>query len=231
MSASPSGPASIIAVVGLAREARIAASAAVRPVIGGGASASLSRALERAAAEGARAFISFGITGALDPSLAPGACIVGSAARLGVARWPTDAGWSESLMAGLPGGIMAEVAGSDHPIAKPEHKRLLRAATGAAAVDMESHIAARVAASRSLPFAILRVVCDPAHRSLPPAALVGMRTDGTSDAGAVFRALAGAPGQLPALLRLALDARFAFRQLKRRREALGPALGGPLPPS
>jgi adenosylhomocysteine nucleosidase len=228
VSARPSGPASIIAVVGFAREARIAASAAVRTVIGGGASTGLSRALERAAAEGVRAIISFGIAGALDPSLAPGDCIVGSAARLGVARWPTDTGWSARLMAASPGAILAEVAGSDQPIARAEHKRLLRAATGTAAVDMESHIAARVAASRGLPFAILRVVCDPAHRSLPPAALVGMRTDGTGDASAVFRALAGAPGQLPALLRLALDARFAFRQLKRRREALGPALGGPL---
>jgi hypothetical protein len=142
---------------------------------------------------------------------------------MGVARWPTDAGWTERLMTALPGAILAEVAGADHPIARPDHKRLLRATTGAAAVDMESHIAARIAASHGLPFAIVRIVCDPAQRSLPPAALAGMRNDGTSDIGAVLRALIASPGQLGALIRIALDAQIAFSQLKRRRNALGPA--------
>ena len=222
MSPSSSGPARIVVVVGLAREARIAAGPAVRPVIGGGAGAGLTSALERAVADGARAIISFGIAGGLDPSLAPGACIVGSAATVGVARWPTDAGWTKKLMTALPGAILADVAGVDHPVASVAHKRLLRAAGGAAAVDMESHRTARVAAAHGLPFAILRIVCDPANRALPPAALVGMRNDGTSDVGAVLRALIGAPGQIPELIRLALDARVAFAHLKRRRDSLGP---------
>jgi adenosylhomocysteine nucleosidase len=221
VSATQSGPGRIIAVVGLAREARIAAGPAVHPLIGGGVRAGLVHALERAVAEGGRAIISFGIAGALDPSLAVGACVVGSAARMGVARWPTNADWTERLMAALPGATLAEVAGADHPIGNAQHKRLLRAASGAAAIDMESHIAARAAAAHGLPFAILRIVCDPAGRSLPPAASVAMRADGTSDVGAVFRALTVAPGQLPGLIRLALDARIAFAQLKRRRDSLG----------
>jgi adenosylhomocysteine nucleosidase len=223
VSATPPGPGRIIAVVGLASEARIAAGPGVHPVIGGGAVPRLASALERAVGEGAKGIISFGIAGGLDPSLAAGACIVGSAATMGAARWPTDTGWTERLMAALPGAILAEVAGVDHPIANAGHKRLLRAASGAAAVDMESHVAARAAAAHGLPFAILRVVCDPAGRSLPPAALVGMRSDGTSDVGAVLRALAAAPGQLPGLIRLALEARIALVQLKRRRDMLGPA--------
>ncbi len=221
MSATPSGPARILAVVGLAREARIAASPAVRPVIGGGAGARLTAALERAVADGARAIISFGIAGGLDPSLAAGTCIVGAAATVGVARWPTDPGWTAKLVAALPDAILADVAGVDHPVASIAHKRLLRAAGGAAALDMESHRAARVATAHGLPFAILRIVCDPAGRALPPAALVGMRRDGTSDVGAVLRALISEPAQLPGLIRLALDARIAFAQLKRRRCRLG----------
>jgi hopanoid-associated phosphorylase len=229
VSSSSSGPARIVVVVGLAREAQIAASPAVHPVIGGGVGARLTSALEWAVADGARAIISFGIAGGLDPSLAPGACIVGSAATVGVARWPTDPGWTEKLVTALPGVILADVAGVDHPIVSVAHKRLLRAAGGAAAVDMESHRAARVAAAHGLPFAILRIVCDPANRALPPAALVGMRADGTSDVGAVLRALIGAPGQIPDLIRLTLDARVAFAQLKRRRGSLGVdfALGDP----
>ena len=221
MSPSPSGPGPIIAVVGLAREAGIATSPAVRPVIGGGAGPGLTSTLERIVAEGARAIISFGIAGGLDPFLAAGTCIVGSAATMGVARWPTDAGWAARLVAALPGAVLADIAGTDQPIATHDHKRLLRAATGAAAVDMESHRAARVAAAHGLPFAIVRIVCDPSSRSLPPAALVGMRHDGTSDVGAVLRALTAAPSQLPGLIRLALDARIAFAQLKRRRDSLG----------
>jgi hopanoid-associated phosphorylase len=222
VSPSSCGPGRIIAVVGLAREARIAASPDIYAVIGGGDEAGLTAALERAAAQGAQAIISFGLAGGLDPALDPGACIVGSAATMGPARWRTDALWAKKLMQALPGAIFAEVAGVDHPVASAEHKRLLRALTGAAAVDMESHVAARIAAAYGLPFAILRVVCDPAGRSLPPAALVGMRHDGTTDLGAVLRALIGAPSQLPGLIRLGLDAQVAFSQLKRRRKRLGP---------
>lgn len=223
MSLSSSGPGRIIAVVGLAREARIAVGPAVYAVIGGGNETGLTAALERAAAQGAQAIISFGIAGGLDPSLAAGACIVGSAAIMGAARWRTDGLWAKKLLAALPGSIFAEVAGVDHPVASAEHKRQLRTLTGAAAVDMESHVAARIAAAHDLPFAILRVVCDPAGRNLPPAALAGMRPDGTTDVGAVLRALIGRPGQLPGLVRLGLDARVAFSQLKRRRGNVGSA--------
>ncbi len=82
---------------------------------------------------------------------------------------------------------------------------------------MESHVAARLAALHGLPFAALRVVADPAERSLPPAALVGMRPDGTTDIGAVLRSLGRAPRQLPGLIRTGLDARAAFSALKSSR--------------
>jgi nucleoside phosphorylase len=57
-------------------------------------------------------------------------------------------------------------------------KRALRAETGALAVDMESHVAARVAARRGLPFAVVRVISDSADEALPPAAQIGMKPDG-----------------------------------------------------
>jgi hopanoid-associated phosphorylase len=221
VSPTATGPGRIIAVLGLAREARIAASPAVYPIIGGGDEAGLSAELKRVVGQGAQGIISFGIAGGLDPSLAPGACIVGSAATLGPARWRTDVLWSRNLLAALPGAVFAEVAGVDHPAASVEHKRLLRSMTGAAAVDMESHVAARIAEVHGVPFAILRVICDPAGRNVPPAALAGMRKDGTSDIGAVFRALVARPSQLSGMIRLARDAGIAFGELKRRRRSLG----------
>jgi hypothetical protein len=51
-----------------------------------------------------------------------------------------------------------------------------------AAVDMESHMVARVAAKHKLAFAALRVVVDAAHRVVPPVALINMRP-----AGRMFR--------------------------------------------
>jgi hypothetical protein len=90
---------------------------------------------------------------------------------------------------------------------------------------MESAIAARLAAARGLPFAALRVICDPAGRAVPPAALAGFGADGRTDLGALLRALAAAPGQLPALLRLAGDARVGFAELSRCRRILGGSFG------
>jgi hypothetical protein len=63
---------------------------------------------------------------------------------------------------------------------------------------MESHIAA--AEAHGLPFAACGVIIDPAHRVLPPAALVNLRPDGTPDIAAVLRSVIRQPYQLPALL-------------------------------
>ncbi len=96
---------------------------------------------------------------------------------------------------------------------------------GAVAADMESHIVGRIAAESGLPFAILRVIADPAERQLPPAALVGMRNDGAIDFRAVLASLAANPGQLLALMRLAVDTARARATLLRCHNLLGPGLG------
>ena len=110
-------------------------------------------------------------------------------------------------------------------IADAEAKRAAHADTQALAVDMESHIAAAVAERHGLPFAVARVVSDAAGRSLPKAAQAGMAPDGSMDIGAVLRALARDPRQLPALIRVGGEAETAFRALGRGRDLLGPRLG------
>lgn len=218
---SPLPSKRIIAAVGLAREAQIAEGEGVTAVIGGGDTAQLTEAL-RLVAPGAAGIISFGIAGGLDPALKPGRCIIGSAVREGQKRWETDARWLKNLQAALPKAIVGEVAGIDWPAASVKQKRLLHSATGALAVDMESHVAGRIAAEAGLPFAILRVVCDPAERDVPHAALAGMRRDGTTDVGAVLKKLLHQPSQLFALMALANNARVAFSVLTRRRKSAGP---------
>jgi hypothetical protein len=113
--------------------------------------------------------------------------------------------------------------GTDTILPDGAAKHRLHRATGAAAADMESHVVARVARDRGLPFAAVRVVSDSAERALPPAALVGMSRSGGIDIFAVLRSLFADLGQLPALLRTAWEAERAFRVLFSCRHVLDPA--------
>ena len=101
----------------------------------------------------------------------------------------------------------------------------MHAETGAATVDMESHLVARLASAHGLSFAAVRVVIDPAHRAVPVAALAGMRPDGGTSITAVMRELIAGPSQLSGLLRLAYDGYAARRALLRARRLLGPNFG------
>ncbi|WP_245257500.1 phosphorylase [Methylocapsa acidiphila] len=193
---------------------------------GGGDGAGLARALDQAAANKASAIISFGVAGGLAPGLASGAALV---ARSIVAedgqRYYGDPKWSRRLSTALGGAPIVDMAGVDAPVVDHATKHALHLRTGAFAVDMESHIAARVAAAHGLPFAAFRVVADPAERRLPHAALVGMQADGSLALGAVARSLLRDPRQVPQLLQAALDARAAFTALLRGRKMLVGALG------
>jgi adenosylhomocysteine nucleosidase len=129
------------------------------------------------------------------------------------------------LRAKLLEAHIGTIAGSDSIAATLDQKHALRQTTGAIAVDMESHVAARVAARHDLPFAILRTISDGANHVLPPAALVGMKPDGGMALGAVLASLARRPGQLPALIRTGRDAERAFRALAKAAEALASVTG------
>ena len=141
-------------------------------------------------------------------------------------RASTDRAWAEriasALRAALPAtpierGVLAAVAA---PVITRERKEALHRTTGALAVDMESHIAAAHAGALGLPFAVCRAIVDPAWRTLPPAATAGLRDDGTTALAPILRELAGAPAQLPELIRLAFDARVARSSLVAGRAAL-----------
>jgi hypothetical protein len=75
--------------------------------------------------------------------------------------------------------------------------------------------------------AAVRVITDPAVRTLPKCAIAAMRPDGTTDIGAMIRSVLRRPRELPALLQTALDARAARATLLRGRQLLGPRLGLP----
>jgi hopanoid-associated phosphorylase len=214
-----------IAVTCLAFESRIASGPGVAVLRGH--IPNLRTALEGAIARGASGIISFGIAGGLAPDLAPGAWVVASGVVSARRRYATDGDWARRLLQALGCAIHADIAGVDEPAIEPLDKRRLRDATSSVAVDMESHIAAAAAEAHGLPFAACRVIIDPAHRALPPAALVNLRPDGTPDVAAVLRSVVREPLQLPALLRVAADARAAQLALRAGRHRLGPGLSFP----
>lgn len=217
----------ILAVTGLQRERRLLAAPEIEVVAGGGDHARLAATLARLAPE-MQGIISIGIAGALAPHLQPGDWVVPIAVLAGGEAIPTDRAWSDRLAARLARVDRGLLLGSDDIAATAAHKAELHRKTGAAAVDLESHVAARAAHQHGLPFAAARVISDAAHRTLPPAARVGMRRDGTMDLPAVLRSLLTDPWQLPALIRTGLEAERAFRALLRGHRSFGPRLGAGL---
>jgi len=215
----------IIAVTCLSFEARVAAGPGIS-VLCGSAQRYIDK-LESAVRAGGSGIISIGIAGGLAPGLSPGDWVVASGVVTDGIRIPTNNLWSQRLLDALPSATHADISGSDAPVVAQADKRSLHEADGTVAVDMESHIAARIAARYGVPFAACRVIIDPAERTLPPAALVGMRDDGRPDVLAVIRSLCQQPRQVFALLRVIADARAARTALFRGRRRLGENLSFP----
>jgi hopanoid-associated phosphorylase len=211
----------LVVVTGMAFEARIAAGAQVE-VLSGLGGAALAAALAVRLRQPCDGVISFGVAGGLDAALVPGAVLVAQrVAEPGAAGYATDARWSAALLAALPGAVAGTLAGVAQAAATVADKQALRRATGALAVDMESHIAARAAQAAAVPFAACRIVLDSAVRAVPPAALAAMGPDGRTRIAAMLLSLAAHPGQLPDLLRLARDAGAARTALRVTRVRLG----------
>ena len=100
-------------------------------------------------------------------SLLPGNWVVASTVRYRDRAIATDSKWTQELSKRLPGAVLADIVGSDTMVPTPAEKSHLFRTTGAVAVDMESHIAAEIAAAHQIPFAACRVIIDAAHRALP----------------------------------------------------------------
>lgn len=214
----------VIAVTGLSFESRIAGGSTI--ISDGVLTPSI---LDGAIRGGVRGIISFGVCGGLDPALRPGQCVIGSSVLSGDEIHHTDEAWSTRLVAGFPGAKHAVVAGMDAPITDTRERLRLHARTGAVVADMESHLVAKMASAHKLPFAICRVVLNPAHRKLPPAALLQLQQGGMPDLKGILRSVLKQPGQMQHLARLAVDASIAVFALRRGKLLVGANLGFPHP--
>lgn len=197
-------------VTGLADEARIARAIGDAEA-GGGTSWGAEVAAEKLVSRGATALVSFGLCGGLDPSLRAGDIVVPLAVIETGGTYPTDGKLADELFGPMHGVILA----NETIVATREAKRRMFMATRACAVDIESGAVARVAARHGIPFAVLRAVCDGAHRTLPPAALLPLTPDGKVQMRRVMRSVVMRPGQIAELIGLARDAAAARRALSR----------------
>jgi hypothetical protein len=114
-------------------------------------------------------------------------------------------------------GSVACVSG---PVLTSRVKAELGRQTGSLAVDMESAAVAKAAEELRKPFFCLRVICDPLHRSLHEALLVGVDDRGNSRPGRLALALLQRPSLLNSFLAMLRDYNQAAKTLAR----LGPCL-------
>ena len=204
-------------VTGLTAEARWLRNAGFMVQVGGGTPMGAERATEALVRQGAQGLISFGLAGGIQPDLSAGSILVPPAVTEGAEIYPVD----YRLMAFLGGGGGGKPLYAGKRVAASVHdKGLIYRRHGPAAIDLESGAVARVAQKHGLPFAVLRAVADPADFGLPPAALVGLREDGTVNLPAIFLSLLRDPLQLPQLLDLARHAKTARAALIARLEKL-----------
>ena len=210
----------VLVACGVLREARIAeAAGGVVAVAGGGRADLLEARLETLAAVGARGVASFGLCGALAGELRVEDLVLGDA---------SDPAWSRAVLERLAGSVTRASIYADGTLALTVAvKAAVQARTGAAAIDMESDVAARVAARHGLPLLVLRVVSDRADQALPPAFADAMRPDGGTDGAAMLRSLLANPGQLPRVIGASVDAMRALAVLRRVGGLLGRGLGFP----
>jgi hopanoid-associated phosphorylase len=217
----------VLIVTGLRQEAQIAAGPGMTVVCSSSNPRQLREMMTSFDPGMVRGIVSFGVAGGLDPMLRSGDVVIASEIVTDRRRFQTVSPNADTMVA-LPGSgrtrVMGGVlAGSEDVVLGPKAKAALRERTGAHAVDMESHIAASYAEDNGLPFAAVRVISDPASRSLPALALDALKPDGKVDLWKVMRGIAINPAAIPALVHAGRDFNRALRSLSGCRSLL---LGG-----
>lgn len=207
----------ILIVTGLHQEARIAQGRGMTVVCSGSSPRQLRDHMAGFSASSVRGIISFGVAGGLDPALRSGDVVIATEVVTSATRYQALTPAADNLTALRtargPRIVTATLAGSEDVVLGQAGKARLRATTGAAAVDMESHIAAAYAEENDLPFAAVRVISDPASRELPRLAMDALKPDGQVDVWKVLRGIARNPIAIPALVSAGRDFNRALRSL------------------
>jgi adenosylhomocysteine nucleosidase len=198
-------------------------------ILSGVGPAAASEGARRLAAAGVGALISWGMAGGLDPALAPGTVVLpGEVISPEGRSFTTAREWRERVSAAIASRqrvCSGRLLTCREALVSTTAKALAFRQTAAVAVDMESSGVAEVAADARLPFIAVRAIVDTASDPVPRVALTAVTADaGVLRLGRLLVALVRAPGELPALIRLAGRYRTA------RRALVGVASSGALAP-
>ncbi len=143
----------VLIVTGLKQEARIAAGPGLTVICSSSNPVQLREMMISFDPASIRGIVSFGVAGGLNPALKSGDIVVATEIVTADERWTTEAALTENLIA-LPvkrrRTVSGVLAGVEEVVTGQVGKAALRATTGADAVDMESHIAARYATENGL---------------------------------------------------------------------------------
>jgi len=193
--------------------------------VSGAGSEAAERHAQSLADQGVEGLVSWGCAAALHDTLSPGTLLLPERVR-SVEGFDhvVDAPWRDQVQRVLETQhrprteILIE---SSVVVASATDKRALHQASGAYAVDMESAAVARVAASRSLPFLVIRSVADPVGLDFPPALLNALNPRGDVRMGALLAGLLQKPRAIPGLMTLGSHFSAAMKTLHSARSLLG----------
>jgi nucleoside phosphorylase len=155
--------------------------------------------------------ISCGFAGGLDPALESGAVIFRTAGNMEL----------EAALLGA-GARRATFHCAERVLTTEREKRVMRQATGADAVEMESGVIWSLCQERQIPCAIVRVILDTAREDLPLDFNVLLRADQSLDMGKLLLALLKSPGRIGGLLRLQRRSADGARRLAQVLTAIVP---------
>lgn len=180
--------------------------------------------------EGATALVSWGVAGALAPTLQTGAIVLASQVIDAENNtYVTTVDWLNQLHHVLAAGSRLSVhTGVILTTASPAHmpadKQHLRHTYRAVAVDMESAAIAGVANEVGLPFVAVRSIADTAAVAIPSTATAMVNLDGQLQLLRGLGHWGRHPQQTPALLHLACSTQRACRSLRTVAQRCGPQL-------
>jgi adenosylhomocysteine nucleosidase len=143
-----------------------------------------------------------GLAGGLDPTLAVGDVVIQLPAEWSM---PTD--WIPS------GARLGKIVGAPSAVCTLSAKAALYRSTGAAAVDMETHVVTAFTERIGKPLIVIRAISDSAGENIDPGLLTLVNPTGHVRPGAVAGHLLRKPVGVVSLVRLARAVRIAEGRL------------------
>jgi len=164
--------------------------------------------------KGVTRLLSFGIAGALEPGLPIGSLVIGAQVSSSDGLWHCDNAWVNDLSRKLPEAHCGGVWGSEVLVPTARDKDMLYRKSRCLIVDMESQIAAQVAAETGLPLGVLRAVCDSSDMDVPPIVMAAIAEDGRINHLRAIVHILRHPSQIPNLFHVGRGTSRALKVLK-----------------